>query len=72
MTLGEELVDAVDATAKSLGTTRSGFAREAFGAALASAEEREKERKHREGYLRTPPKRGEFQAWESEQAWGEP
>lgn len=30
------------------------------------------ERKHREGYLRKPPKRGEFTVWKKEQVWGEP
>lgn len=72
LTLDEELVDAVDRTAKKLGTTRSGFAREALRAALIRSRERELERKHREGYLRKPPKRGEFTVWEKEQVWGEP
>jgi metal-responsive CopG/Arc/MetJ family transcriptional regulator len=72
LTLDEDLVDAVDRTAKKLGTTRSGFAREALRAALIRSRERELERKHREGYLRNPPKRGEFTVWEKEQVWGEP
>ncbi len=72
LTLDEELVDAVDRIVKKLGTTRSGFTREALRAALARSRERERERKHREGYLRKPPKRGEFQVWEKEQVWGEP
>jgi len=72
LTLDEELVEAVDKTAKKLGTTRSGFTREALRAALVQSRERELERKHREGYLRKPPKRGEFTVWEKEQAWGEP
>ena len=72
MTLDEELVKAVDRMAKQLGTTRSGFTREALRAALARSKERELERKHREGYLRKPTKRGEFQVWEKEQVWGEP
>ena len=72
MTLEEELVDAVDRVARKLGTTRSGFTREALRTALARSKEREKERKHREGYLRKPPTQGEFQAWEREQVWGEP
>ena len=49
LTLDEELVDAVDRIARKLGTTRSGFTREALRAALARSKEREKERKHREG-----------------------
>ncbi len=72
LTLDEELVEAVDRIARKLGTTRSGFAREALRAALARSKEREKERKHREGYLRKPLQRGEFEVWEREQVWGEP
>lgn len=72
LTLDEELVEAVDRIARKLGTTRSGFTREALRAALARSKEREKERKHREGYLRKPSGGGEFQVWESEQVWGEP
>ena len=72
LTLDEELVDAVDRMAKKLGTTRSSFAREALRTALARSRERDRERKHREGDLRKPPKRGEFQVWEKEQVWGEP
>ena len=47
LTLDEELVDAVDRIARQLGTTRSGFTREALRAALARSKEREQERKHR-------------------------
>ena len=65
-------MDAVDRIARKLGTTRSGFTRDALRVALALSKEREKERKHREGYLRKPPRRGEFQEWEREQVWGEP
>ena len=72
MTLEEELVDAVDRIARKLGTTRSGFTRDALRVALARSKEREKEQKHCEGYLRKRPTRGEFQAWEREQVWGEP
>jgi metal-responsive CopG/Arc/MetJ family transcriptional regulator len=72
LTLDEELVDAVDRMVKRLGTTRSGFTREALRAALVRSKERAMERKHREGYLRKQPKRGEFKVWEKEQVWGEP
>ena len=71
MTLEEELVAAVDRAAKRLRTTRSGFARQALRAALARLRIQELERKHREGYLRKPVRRGEFSAWEKEQAWGD-
>ncbi len=69
--LEKELVDAIDRVARKLGTTRSGFTREALRAALARADESEKEQKHRDGYMRRPPTRGEFQPWEKEQVWGE-
>ncbi len=57
--------------ARKLDTTRSRLTRNTPQAVLARAKEREKERKHREGYLRKPPARGEFQPWGQEQVWGE-
>jgi metal-responsive CopG/Arc/MetJ family transcriptional regulator len=71
MTLDEDLVKAVDRAAKRLGTTRSGFAREALRSALRKGHIAELERKHREGYRSKPVKRGEFTDWESEQVWVE-
>jgi len=71
MTLEEELVSAVDKAAKQLGTTRSGFAREALRAALAKVRTKELEQKHREGYRRRPVRRNEFSVWKSEQVWVE-
>lgn len=65
LTLDEELVDAVDRMVKRLGTTRSGFTREALRAALIRSKEREMERKYREGYLRQPSKPGEFRMAEA-------
>ncbi len=72
LTLDEELVAAVDKAAAELGTTRSGFTREALRAAVARARERVLERKHREGYRRKPVKRGEFGLGLGDQAWGDP
>lgn len=69
MTLDEDLVDAVDAAAKRLGTSRSAFARVALHAALARLTEEELEQKHRRGYERRPVRAGEFDSWESEQVW---
>ena len=71
MTLDENLVKAVDSAAKKLGTTRSAFTREALRSALKEVHVRQLESKHREGYKRKPVKRGEFNGWESEQAWGD-
>ncbi len=71
LTLDEGLVEAVDKAAAELGTTRSGFTREALRAAVARARERVLERKHREGYRRKPVKRGEFVLGVGDQAWGD-
>ena len=72
LTLDEELVTAVDKIAAELGTSRSGFARDALRTALARVRERTLEQKHREGYRRKPVKRGEFGLGAEELAWGEP
>ena len=71
MTLDEALVKTVDRAARRLGTTRSAFTRDALRLALARLEERELERRHRLGYQRAPAKKGEFDAWENEHAWGD-
>jgi metal-responsive CopG/Arc/MetJ family transcriptional regulator len=72
MTLDEELVDEVDRAAKKLGTSRSAFARRALQEALRRLQELQLEEKHRRGYAAKPVRRGEFDAWESEQVWPEP
>ncbi|MGH9464288.1 MAG: CopG family transcriptional regulator [Thermoanaerobaculia bacterium] len=71
MTLDEELVARVDRAARKLGTSRSGFTREALRAALATLVERQLERRHRQGYEANPVRRGEFDAWHGEQVWPE-
>ncbi len=70
MTLDEDLITAVDKASKRMGTTRSAFTRHALRAALKNVQIRELERKHREGYKRKPVKKGEFDIWHAEQAWG--
>ena len=60
MTLYEQLVRAVDSAARKLGTTRSGFTRDALRSALKEVRVKELESKHRDGYRRKPVKRGEF------------
>ena len=72
MTLDENLISSVDKMAKRLGTTRSGFTRQALKNALREIRMNELERKHREGYKRKPVKRREFADWEAEQVWVEP
>jgi Arc/MetJ family transcription regulator len=72
MTLDEDLVAAVDRVAKKLGTSRSAFTRQALREAVERARLESLERKHRQGYLRMPVRRGEFSSWEPEQVWTEP
>jgi len=69
MTFDENLLVAVDKAAKRIGTTRSGFTREALRLALGKLRIAELEQKHRDGYRRKPVKRGEFNEWEVEQVW---
>ncbi len=72
MTLDEGLIASVDKIVKRLGTTRSGFTRQALKAALREVRMKELERKHREGYEHKPVRRREFDVWEAEQVWVEP
>lgn len=72
MTLDEDLVEAVDRVAKRLGTSRSALARQALREAVERARLKSLERKHRQGYLRRPVRRGELSIWETEQVWIEP
>ncbi len=72
MTLDEELVTRVDRAAKKLGTTRSGFTRQALRDALRCLQVRQLEEQHRRGYVAKPVRRGEFDRWDAEQAWPEP
>jgi metal-responsive CopG/Arc/MetJ family transcriptional regulator len=69
MTLEPELIAAVDKAAHRLGTTRSGFTRQALREALQKIRVKELERLQRDGYARKPVRRGEFSAWTAEQAW---
>ncbi len=71
MTIDESLLAEVDRAIVSLNTTRSAFIREALQLALWQYRIEEMERKHAEGYARHPVEPGEFDVWETEQAWGE-
>jgi metal-responsive CopG/Arc/MetJ family transcriptional regulator len=71
MTLDDDLVKAVDKAATELGTSRSSFTRKALRSALDRLRINALERKHRAGYERKPVKRGEFDSWDNEQAWGD-
>ena len=69
--MDEGLVTAVDRAAKRLGTTRSAFTRDALREALREVRARELEKRRREGCAKAPVRKGEFDLWESEQAWGD-
>ena len=71
MTLDKKLVAAVDKAAKKLGMTRSSFTRKVLREALARLRTEDLERQHREGYERLPVQPGEFDVFESIQAWGD-
>lgn len=71
ITLDEHLAQEVDQAVERLGTTRSGFTRNALRDALAKIDREELERRHRLGYERHPVKPGEFDSWEEEQVWVE-
>ncbi|MCX6350102.1 MAG: ribbon-helix-helix domain-containing protein [Candidatus Aureabacteria bacterium] len=71
MTLDDELVSRVDRAVEDLHTSRSAFTREALRQAIRNLQTRGLEEKHRMGYARKPILKGEFAAWESEQAWGD-
>ena len=71
MTLGEDLLCAVDRVVKKLRTTRSAFARDALREAVTKFGVAQLERQHRKGYETHPVSKTEFSVWEKEQAWGE-
>lgn len=69
MTLDEDLLEMVDRTVRKLGTTRSNYIRESLNYYLKRSQIKEKEKKHFEGYLKHPVKKGEFEIWKEEQVW---
>ncbi|RPI77427.1 MAG: ribbon-helix-helix protein, CopG family [Desulfobacteraceae bacterium] len=71
MTLGEDLIAEIDRVAAQIGTTRSEFTRQALREALAQMKEKEKEARHKQGYLKKPVKKDEFSDWENELEWGD-
>ncbi|TAJ08743.1 MAG: ribbon-helix-helix protein, CopG family [Nitrospirae bacterium] len=71
MTLDDDLVSSVDRAVRRLKTSRSAFTRNALRSELERLRVQELERKHREGYIKRPPKKGEFDAWEREQVWAD-
>ena len=71
ITIDDELVERVDERAKRIGSTRSGFARQALRAALARYEESEAEERQKAGYRRIPPTPQEFSIRDEDRAWGD-
>ncbi len=71
MTLDEKLVKRVDSLVLKLRTSRSAFAREALKEAVKKYQITELEEKHRHGYRQKPVIKGEFDAFEDEQVWGD-
>ena len=70
ITIDEELLQKVDQATQLKRVARSQFIRKALEAALRQLAIEELERKQSEGYQRIPVTKGEFDIWESEQAWG--
>jgi len=71
MTIDEILLSEVDQAIETLNTTRSAFIREALQLALRQYKIRHLEEQHALGYAKHPVEPGEFDAWETEQAWSE-
>jgi len=71
MTIDETLLAGVEEVTHDLKTTRSAFIRSALQLALRQHAISKMEQQHAEGYAKHPVTPGEFDVWESEQAWGE-
>ena len=71
MTIDEPLLEEVDEVIQDLKTTRSAFIRSALQFALRQHAIAKLERQHADGYAKHPVIPGEFDVWESEQAWGQ-
>jgi metal-responsive CopG/Arc/MetJ family transcriptional regulator len=71
MTLEEELLKEMDRTVKKLGTTRSALIRDSIRQYLKMIHVQQLEARHRDGYLRHPVVKEEFDVLESDRGWGE-
>jgi len=69
MTLDEDLLKQVNQTIKKLKTTRSEYIRRSLRYYLKRSKIIEMEKNHKDGYLKHPVKKGEFDIWENEQVW---
>lgn len=71
MTLDDALLQQVDQMIKKLKMTRSAFIRESLQNEIERLRIEAMEEKHRQGYLKNPVRKGEFDIWYDEQSWGE-
>jgi len=69
ITIDDQLLLEVDREIQRQGIARSLFIRKALEYTLRRLAIEELERKQAEGYMRYPVTSGEFDVWESEQAW---
>ena len=71
MTLDDALLQQVDQMINKLNMTRSAFIRESLQNEIERLHIEAMEEKHRQGYLKNPVRKGEFDIWYDEQSWGE-
>jgi metal-responsive CopG/Arc/MetJ family transcriptional regulator len=71
MTLDKKLLNEVDATVRRMRTTRSALIRDSIRHYLKTLHVRQLEVQDRQAYTKKPVKPGEFDIWESEQAWSD-
>ena len=72
LTIDEILLAKLDQVISKLSLTRSAFIRQSLEAALQQQEILAQERRHAEGYARTPVQPGEFDEWEKVRVWEQP
>ncbi len=70
MEIDEPLLVEVDRASRVLNMTRSAFICDVLRLVLRQPAIVELERQHLQGYLKHPVQAGEFDGWETEQAWG--
>jgi metal-responsive CopG/Arc/MetJ family transcriptional regulator len=69
--LDKKLLVAADRAARKMKANRSALVREALREHLRRLETRAKEERDRDGYMRQPQTRDEWEPWEGEAAWPE-
>jgi len=69
ITIDDALLQVVDKTVSEMDTNRSAFIRQALQLALKRIQILQMEQQHEAGYALHPVVPGEFDGWETEQAW---